>query len=269
MTTEPRLPWTSGTPAPLLEARGLVTTYPGFVLGPVDLGLPSGELMSLIGTNGSGKSTLIRSLLGLQATAAGTVSLDGRSLTERPPELLARIGYVSDSAADVLSEFTALEYWRYCLLAWKQAGREGLDGALDRAVEMARLLDFPVEQRRPLKALSLGTTRKAQIITALMTSPDLVVLDEPFIGLDFIASRALESLLTGVRDAGTTVLASSQDLDLAARMADRMTVLHRGRLVLGGTVEELGGYANLEQAVIESLDRDRQELEDLRPGGRS
>lgn len=237
----------------MLEIRNLRASYPGFALGPVTATVRTGEFATLVGTNGSGKSTLLRSILGLQKLDGGGAQWDGLPIPERNPALLSLIGYVSDSPKDVLPEFTALEYWRYCRIAHEQARRERLDGAMERAEFLADRLDFPLGQASPLGALSLGTTRKAQIIGALLAEPDLVILDEPFIGLDFIAARALESLLRDLVDDGATVLASSHDLDLTSRIADQLVVLHAGAIVLDRAVADLGGSGGLEPAIVEAL----------------
>jgi ABC-type multidrug transport system ATPase subunit len=237
----------------VLEIHGLESSYPGFTLGPITTTVRRGEFATLVGTNGSGKSTLLRSLLGLQTLEAGGAEWDGLPIPERNPALLSLIGYVSDSPKDVLPEFTAQEYWSYCRKAHERVRRTRIDGAMDRARRLAERLDFPLGQSSPLGALSLGTTRKAQIIGALLAEPDLVILDEPFIGLDFIAARSLEVLLRELVAEGTTVLASSHDLNLTSRIADQLIVLHAGGIVLDRPVRELGGAEGLEPAIIDAL----------------
>ncbi len=237
----------------MLEVDDLSVTYQGFRLGPVSFRLDGGALLSLIGTNGSGKSTLIRAILGLNRVAGGTCRLDGMPTARRALASIGVIGYVSDSSRDVLGEFTAREYWNYCLLAYSRARGVSVSEGLERAEHFAELLDFPLAQRKPLSALSLGTSRKAQIIGALVSSPRLLILDEPFIGLDFIAARALEALLIELRDDGMTVIASSHDLDLASRIADQLVVLHDGRPIVNATVAEIGGHEHLEPTVRNGL----------------
>jgi ABC-type multidrug transport system ATPase subunit len=241
----------------MLEVTGLVAGYREFELGPVDVALGAGEVLTLIGTNGSGKTTFIRSLLGLHALRAGEVRLDGAPLPARRPSELARVGYMTDSPKDLLAAFTAREYWRYCLIAYERARGVRAPEVLDRAERLARLLDFPSEQPRQLGELSLGTTRKAQLIAATMTEPELLVLDEPFIGLDFIAARAVETLLLELRSAGTSIVIANHDLGLAARIADRVLLLHRGIPLLSASVEALGGHEHLEAAIQSRLDAAR------------
>ncbi len=237
-----------------LRITDLRVSFPGFELGPVGIRLESGRLLALLGTNGSGKSTLIRSILGVEHIAGGRVTWNGSSLRPRRPETAAHVAYVSDSSRDLLLEFTAIEYWRYCILAFERARREPMPDALENAIVLAEELDLPWERRIPLSGLSLGTARKVQIIAALMTDPQLAILDEPFIGLDFIAARALERVLATLRGSGTTLIVSNHDLDLASRVADSIVLLHRGAVLLNSSVRELGGAEALETAVEAALD---------------
>jgi ABC-type multidrug transport system ATPase subunit len=238
----------------MLEIDGLATGYRGFDLGPVDLTLPPGDVLTLIGTNGSGKTTFIRSLLGLHGLRSGRVLFEGQPLTERRPAHLAAVGYMTDSPGDLVGAFSAREFWRYCLIAYERAGGRRAPAVLDRAEQLARMLDFPSEAARQLGELSLGTTRKAQLIAATMTSPRLLVLDEPFIGLDFIASRAVEALLLELRAGGTSIVIANHDLGLASRIADRVLVLHAGVPLLNEPLTSLGGHDGLESAIQRSLD---------------
>lgn len=241
---------------PALEVDALRVRYRDFALGPISLSVADGEFVSLIGPNGSGKSSFIRAILGLNPrVASGAVTLLGAPALTRPRETFGHVGYVTDSPRDVLAEFTAREYWSYCLLAVESARGERITGWEERADEYSRALDFPSTLRRPISALSLGTARKAQIIAALLPEPRILILDEPFIGLDFLASRAFEGLLQQLSRRGVTVLASSHDLDLAARLAHRIVVLRGGQLVLDRPVEELED--GVESAVSGALTRAR------------
>jgi ABC-2 type transport system ATP-binding protein len=240
-----------------LLVRELVVEFKDFRLGPISFTLDRGGILALIGTNGSGKSTLIRSLLGIQNIHGGSVRWDSEPMNKRSPWLLSGVGYVSDSNRDVLAEFTSTEFWHYRLLAYERARGRRFPEAMDRAYRFAELLDFPYKRRVSLSALSLGTSRKAQLIGALMVDPELLILDEPFIGLDFLSARALEKVLATLNAEGTTILVSNHDLDLASRLATSALVLHQGKLVLNSSVEELGGVALLERSVSQALESAR------------
>ncbi|MFC8192512.1 ATP-binding cassette domain-containing protein [Cellulomonas sp. NPDC057328] len=236
----------------MLQVVDLAVHYRGFTLGPVDLEVDTGTFVSLVGPNGSGKSTLIRSLLGLRRPDTGAALWDGRPLLARDPAVVTEVGYVSDSPGDVIGELTAVEYWQYARTAHERARGTALPHLIDRARDYADRLELPLTAK-PLDALSLGTRRKAQVVAALMAHPRLLVLDESFIGLDFLASRAFEGLLRERVADGCTVLSSNHDLDLAARLSDRVVVLYDGSVVLDSDVDALGGVAHIEAAVVDAL----------------
>ncbi|MFJ4027981.1 ATP-binding cassette domain-containing protein [Paenarthrobacter sp. NPDC089989] len=247
-------------------AEGLAITelcvdYKNFRLGPVNTDLTPGSVTALMGTNGSGKSSLIRAVLGLQRRTKGSVIFRGSDLTVRDATTLANVGYVSDSHRDLLAEFTAKEYWQYCRIAIEKASRSRAEGLLDKAEHYSTLLDFPYESRTPIAGLSLGTARKVQIIGALLGDPELIIMDEPFSGLDFIASRALESVLVRLRDQGKTLLLANHDLDLATRLANRVLLLHAGQMLLDSPIDVYGSEHDLEAGISALLNGARQGLE--------
>ena len=236
---------------PLLEISELEVHYPSFVLGPVNLNLESAEIASLLGPNGSGKTTLIRSVMGLQATTRGSSRFSGVLLAGRPPQLLAQIGYLTDSADDIIPELTPEEYWEFCAMAYSRYG--GNVGAmLDRAKDIAQALGLSAD-RRGIGSFSLGMRRKTQLVACMLHAPELLVLDEPLIGLDFMSIRALEVLLGEERRRGASVWVSSHDLALAHRLADKVFVLHLGSLVLEVKTEEIESPTALEDMIMIAL----------------
>ncbi|WP_144761735.1 ATP-binding cassette domain-containing protein [Curtobacterium sp. 9128] len=241
-----------------LTVEDLTVQYRDFSLASTSLRVDPGEFVALVGTNGSGKSTFLRALIGLNPHMTGGTSLwAGRSLLDRSPAARLDVAYVSDSRDDCMPGFTAGEYWNYCALVRERAGGSTRSTFTRRASDLAVRLDFPLGSRAPLRSLSLGTARKAQIISAVAADPDLLILDEPFIGLDFIAARALEALLAELRDSGATVIASGHDLGLAGRLADRVAVLHDGAVLLDHVVPHRGQVDEVEALVQVTLERAR------------
>jgi ABC-type multidrug transport system ATPase subunit len=238
----------------MLDVNRIQVHYRGFSLGPVSFQVEQGEFLSVIGTNGAGKSTLISAILGLNnKLLSGSASFRGNPLINRDPGVMARVGYVTDSSQDILPEFTAIEYFRYCRMAYERA-RQGRLETFDEDVEkLSAVLGFPLRQSRQLSMLSLGTRRKAQIIAALIARPSLIFLDEAFIGLDFVAARSLESLLRTLKDDGVTCVMAGHDLDLASRLADKVLLLHEGRVSLFESVSALGGVERLEMVIMNKL----------------
>ena len=234
-----------------LDIAGIEVSYGTFTLGPVSMSLGSGQVVSLLGPNGSGKSTLIRSVLGLQRPDAGMATWNGVNLSGRPARTLARVGALMDSPDDVIPELTPHEYWEFCALAYARYSddRDGaVDAMLRRAESIATKLDFS-PPRRSIAGFSLGMRRKTQLIGSMIHSPDLLILDEPLIGLDFISIRALEAVLSSERERGALVWVSSHDLGVAGRLADRAVVLHLGRLILDVEVATIPRGETLEDRV--------------------
>jgi len=237
--------------SPLLEISELEVHYPSFVLGPINLNVESAQIASLLGPNGSGKTTLIRSVLGLQAATRGSAKFGGAPLAGRPPQVLSQIGYLTDSADDIIPELTPQEYWEFCAMAYSRYG--GNVGAmLDRAKDIAQALGLSAE-RRGIGSFSLGMRRKTQLVACMLHAPELLVLDEPLIGLDFMSIKALEALLAEERRRGASVWVSSHDLALAHRLADKVFVLHLGSLVLEVKTEEIDSPTVLEDMIMVAL----------------
>lgn len=236
-----------GAEEPALTISALEVRYPSFTLGPIDLEFQAPQIISLLGPNGSGKTTLIRSILGLQPVQHGAALWDGGGLMDRSPEVLVRLGYLTDSADDLIPELTPEEYWEFCAVAYARFGAP-LGRMLDRAQALARSLDFQPPSRS-ISGFSLGMRRKTQLVAAMLHSPELLILDEPLIGLDFMSIRALELLLERERARGSLVVMASHDLGLAARLADRSAVLHLGRMILDSQLRSASDREQLETRV--------------------
>ena len=166
--------------------------------------------------------------------------------------MLAQVGYVTDSSLDVLGEFTAEEYWQYCRAAHQTVNAAEQHDVMAEALEYARLLDLPLTSKL-LSSLSLGTRRKAQIVAALMHRPKLLVLDEVFSGLDFIATRSLEEILRELSRDGTTIISSNHDLDIASRLSTHVALLQEGQLILYRDIAGMGGSDHIEDVIVTTL----------------
>jgi ABC-2 type transport system ATP-binding protein len=205
--------------------------FADFRLGPLDMRMDRGEIVCLLGTNGSGKTTLIRAILGIARLLHGSITLEGESVPRRYPAVLGRVGVVPDSPDDLLPEVTGPEFWRYCALLHARQGKETERALHGRALNLAERLNFS-DTRTSSGSLSFGNRRKVQLVSALLHEPDLLLLDEPFTGLDFVVSDAFEQLLIEERDRGALILITTHDLNIVDRLADRVVLLRSGRIVL-------------------------------------
>ena len=221
----------------LLEIRGLTHTFPDgtTALENVDLDLNSGEFMVLAGANGSGKTVLMRHLNGLARPTAGEVRLDGRSVPADPVRARRRVGLVfQDADAQIVGQTVARD---------AAFGPENLKLPRDEirrrvraALEATGLVGF--DERRP-HTLSGGEKRRLTVAGVLAMEPEVLVLDEPFTGLDWPGCADLITVLDRLHAAGTTILLITHDLVKILAHADRLVLLEQGRIRGDGTPEEL------------------------------
>lgn len=214
-----------------------------FRLGPVELALPAGQVHALLGPNGSGKTTFLRACQGLLQGDSGQLMVLGSPVVGRPVAVLGRVGYVPDDPEDVIAEATAPELWELVARAhvgWSGGAGPAVAELLTRAGELSSFLDF-TPPTTVIAGFSHGMRKKTQLVAALMTEPELLVLDEPRNGLDPLGILRLEELMAQAAQRGAAVLVSSHDLHWAARVADQVHILHNGRVLASGPPAELLG----------------------------
>src|SRR5580704_7687905 len=229
-----------------VNAVGIRQAFRGkTVLDGVDLAVPSGQIVALLGPNGAGKTTLIRILATLLRPDAGTATVAGHDLLADPAGVRRSISLTGQYAA-VDDMLTAEENLRMMARLRHLPAR----AARDRAAELLAAFELADARRRLVKTYSGGMRRRLDLAISLIARPELLVLDEPTSGLD---PRSRDQLWSAVKDLaadGVTVLLTTQYLAEAERLADRITVLHEGRIVAEGTAGQLKsglGVASLEE----------------------
>jgi len=216
---------------PALETEGLSVRYGRTpVIDGLTLAVPRGSVFALLGRNGAGKSSLLRVLLGQRPTAAGRVRLLGEDPWTRRTALMARVGVVPEEP-DAPPEMTASQLSAFCAR---------LHARWDAAAVAERLRRFEVPIDRPFARLSKGQRGALSLALALGHSPELLLLDDPTLGLDVVASDAVfREVIGDLADRGTTVFVTTHDLRAIEGIADDVAILHEGRLALAGRLEEL------------------------------
>jgi ABC-2 type transport system ATP-binding protein len=217
---------------PRLSARGITQHFGDrAVLDDVDLEVPAGRVVGLLGPNGAGKTTLMRILFGVLAPEAGTLTWCDRPVTDDDRR---GWGYMPQERG-LYRDMRVLD-----LLVWI-ARLHGLDRAEGqrRARELLAQLDLAERQRDKISTLSGGMAQRVQLAAAMVHGPDLLVLDEPFAGLDPVAVRFLSNVITAHTHAGHNLLFSSHQLDLVEDLCETITLLHHGRVVLQGDLRTL------------------------------
>lgn len=223
-------PFPSPTP-PIVEIQRLTRKFGSLTaLDDVSLIVPRGGVFGLIGGNGAGKTTLIRHILGMLKAQQGSVRVFGFDPVENPVGTLGRIGYLSEDRdlPDWMRVGELMWYTQAFYPNWDQKFAEVLREAFD------------LDAKAYVKNLSRGQRARAGLLVALAHRPELLVLDEPSSGLDPVVRRdILGAIIRTIADEGRTVLFSSHLLDEVERVADRVAIIHQGRVLLTASMEEI------------------------------
>jgi heme ABC exporter ATP-binding subunit CcmA len=209
---------------PPIVARDLRRDFAGVpVLAGVDLTVHAGEVVVLLGSNGAGKTTLLRVLATLLRPSGGRLTLFGEDASRRPPAARRRLGYVGHESA-CYPDLTGRENLEF------HADLHGVPEPARRIDELLGWAGLEDAARRPVRVYSRGMVQRLALARALLHGPELLLLDEPFSGLDPAAVGRLEAMLGELRRGGHAIVLSTHDLDRVAGIATRVAMLHRGRI---------------------------------------
>jgi ABC-2 type transport system ATP-binding protein len=215
----------------MIEIAGLRKTYGGrTVLDGIDLTVRPGQLLALLGPNGAGKTTTVEIVEGYREADAGSVRVLGEDPRGGAPTLKARVGLMLQGGAGLEPRATPRD-----LLALYGAFHDGAR----RASELIEILGLEAVATSRVRRLSGGERQRLSLAIALVGEPEVLILDEPTAGMDPEARRATRDLIGSLRDDGRTILLTTHDLADAEHLADRVAILHRGRIVADGSPEEL------------------------------
>jgi ABC-2 type transport system ATP-binding protein len=215
----------------------------------VSLLIPRGEFFAVLGPNAAGKTTTLKLLTGLMKPASGAARLCGFDVQTQPLEARRRLAYVPDFPF-LYDKLTAWEFFRFTgqLFQFDAARIEKNARELVARFHLAEFVD------RPLEGLSHGTRQRVAIVSALLHDPEVLVIDEPMVGLDPQHARVMKDVLKERSRAGMTVLVSTHQLSIAEEMADRIGIIHGGKLIAVGNRDELrkqsGNSGQLEEIFL-------------------
>jgi ABC-2 type transport system ATP-binding protein len=216
----------------------------------IDLHVPRGELFGFLGPNGAGKTTTLRIIAGILRPTAGRILLGGVDLLDRPMVAKARLGFIPDRPF-VYDKLTGGEFLRFV------AGLYNQDGAAveKRIDELLHLFELTQWKDELVESYSHGMRQKLIISSALIHRPELIVVDEPMVGLDPRGARLLKDIFRAFVARGGTVLMSTHTLEVAQAMCDRIAIIQQGKIVAQGTMAQLreqtaAGDASLEEMFL-------------------
>jgi ABC-2 type transport system ATP-binding protein len=220
---------------PAIATQSLTRRFGSFTaVDNVSFQVAPGQFFGFLGPNGAGKSTTIKMLTGLLEPTAGSVEILGQSFTASSLDLKRQIGVVPEGMA-LLGRLTASEYLRF-------VGRMyGLDNATTntRTQELLDFMQLANEPKKLVTDFSHGMQKKLALAAAVIHGPKVLFLDEPFEGVDAIAAGTLKSMLQGMIHRGATIFLTSHVLEIVERLCSHVAIIHKGKLVANGSLEEL------------------------------
>ena len=231
----------------MLDIEHLTKTFGEKVaVDDLSLYIAPGEIYGFIGHNGAGKTTTLKSVVGIQSFDRGEITIDGLSIKTNPLECKRRLAYIPDNP-DLYDFMSGIKYLNFI------ADIFGVDTDVRaaRIAELAATFELTDDLAQPISAYSHGMKQKLAIISAWLHEPKLIVMDEPFVGLDPKASFLLKGMMREVCDKGGSIFFSTHVLEVAEKLCDKVAIIKQGSLIRSGTMEEVKGDDSLEEVFLE------------------
>lgn len=234
----------------MLKINHLTKTYGDKrAVDDLTLHIQPGEIYGFIGHNGAGKTTTIKAVCGILQFDSGEIFVDGISVKEDPLACKKRIAYIPDNP-DLYEYMSGIKYLNFIADIFSVPAGE----RQEKIRKYADLFELTADLAQPISAYSHGMKQKLAIISALIHDPRLIVMDEPFVGLDPKASHILKGLMRDICDRGGAIFFSTHVLEVAEKLCDKVAIIKGGQLIRSGTMEEVKGDASLESVFLELED---------------
>ena len=210
------------------------------------LHIAPGEIYGFIGHNGAGKTTTLKSAVGILDFDEGEIFIDGISIRENPLEAKRRLAYIPDNP-DLYDFMSGIKYLNFIgdVFGVEPAVRK------ERIHDLAERFKLTADLAQPIASYSHGMKQKLALISAFMHEPRLILMDEPFVGLDPTASHLLKQMMRELCDRGGAIFFSTHVLEVAEKLCDKVAIIKNGRLIRSGTMEEVKGDDSLEEVFLE------------------
>lgn len=215
----------------------------------LSLHIAPGEIYGFIGHNGAGKTTTLKSVAGILQFDAGEIYINGKSVKEQPLECKKEIAYIPDNP-DLYDFMSGIKYLNFIADIFGVSA----DDRAARIKKYADTFELTDSLAEPIAAYSHGMKQKLAIIAAWLHTPRLIIMDEPFVGLDPKAAHILKEMMREECDNGGAIFFSTHVLEVAEKLCDKVAIIKAGRLIRSGTMEEVKGDESLEQVFLELED---------------
>jgi ABC-2 type transport system ATP-binding protein len=233
----------------MIELRNISKRY-GSTLAVDDLSLKveKGELFGFIGPNGAGKTTTLRMMVGILEATAGKISIAGIDVAEEPDRAKRMIGFIPDRPF-LYEKLTGMEFMKFIgdLYGVEETGFQA------RAEELLKRFSLYDWGDHLIESYSHGMKQRLIIASALLHDPEIIIVDEPMVGLDPAGIRMVKKIFRGLADQGVTIFMSTHTLEIAESLCDRIGIIHQGRVIALGTTGDLRGTARMKEGDLEEV----------------
>lgn len=212
----------------------------------LSLHIRAGEIYGFIGHNGAGKTTTIKACCGIMGQDSGEIYIDGHSMKEQPMECKTRIAYIPDNP-DLYEFMTGIQFLNFVADIFHVSASD----RQERIRKYADTFELTKDLAQPISAYSHGMKQKLAIISALIHNPKLIIMDEPFVGLDPKAAYLLKEIMRDICDRGGAIFFSTHVLEVAEKLCDKVAIIKNGTLIKSGTMDEVKGDISLEEVFLE------------------
>lgn len=244
--------------ATVLQLKDFTKSYDGQkpAVDHVSLEVEEGEIFGFIGHNGAGKSTTIKSIVGILSSHNGEIYIDGKTLWEAKKECQKKMAYIPDNP-DLYEYMTGISYINFIADIYEVP----TDVRTERIEKIADAFEIKEALGDLISSYSHGMKQKVALISAFVHQPRLLVLDEPFVGLDPKASAVLKQEMRALCAQGSAIFFSTHVLEVAEKLCDKVAMIDHGHVVVSGSVEELTREASLEEVFLEQLELAKAQVE--------
>lgn len=215
----------------------------------LSLHIAPGEIYGFIGHNGAGKTSTLKCIVGIQDFDEGEIYIDSKSIKNQPIECKKLFAYIPDNP-DIYDFMTGIQYLNFVADIFEVSQQE----RSELIKKYADMFEISGSLNDAINSYSHGMKQKLVIISALIHSPKLIIMDEPFVGLDPKASHILKGIMRQICDDGGAIFFSTHVLEVAEKLCDRVAIIKNGNLVVSGTIDEVKGDGSLEEVFLELED---------------
>lgn len=234
----------------MLRIEHLTKTYDGKkAVDDLSLHIAAGEIYGFIGHNGAGKTTTIKCVCGILQYDEGEICVDGISVKDQPIEVKKRIAYIPDNP-DLYGFMSGVKYLNFVCDIYGVPD----DVRKERIERYADAFSLRDDLAQPVSTYSHGMKQKLAVISALVHAPKLIVMDEPFVGLDPTSAHRLKEIMRNICDEGGAIFFSTHVLEVAEKLCDKVAIIKNGKLIVSGGMEEVKGDTSLEEVFLELED---------------